>query len=131
MASELSESAELIAKFSSLGKADQKSILGRLSPEERLSLEMSMRAEAATIAEEEERQRKIDRQFLGYTAWLADLVEGTQDSVPDQLTPKAAKTIWQEHEALIAAKPLSPRSGLRGLIDQLADLFSGSPDKTK
>ncbi|GAA4044742.1 hypothetical protein [Parerythrobacter jejuensis] len=114
----------LLERFSGLGRADRKAVLESFSAEERLAFENAAAAEEAARIEEEARQRQADRQFLGYSPWLAALVEPAVKDGDSKLGTAAVKAVAQEHEALIASRGSEPRPGWRGVFDRMADLFA-------
>lgn len=120
------EFAALLERFSGLGRADRKAVLESFSAEERIAFENAAAEEEKARAEEEERQRQADRQFLGYSPWLAKLVEPAVKDGECGLAPQTAKSIAAEHKALIEASGATARDGWRGLLDRLHDLIVGS-----
>ena len=114
----------LLARFAGLGRADRKAVLASFTADERIAFENAMLAEEKAAADEEERRRQADRQFLGYSPWLAAKVEPAVKDGDTKLAPAALKAVVAEHEALIANHGSEPRSGWRGVFDRLADIFA-------
>ena len=126
MAESESDFAALLERFGGLGRADRKAVLDSFTAEERIAFENAAAAEEKAQAEEEARQRQADRQFLGYSPWLAALVEPAVKDRDTKLAPEAAKAVAQEHKALIASQGSTPRHGWRGALDRITDLFSAT-----
>ncbi|WP_379549937.1 hypothetical protein [Qipengyuania sp. DGS5-3] len=121
MADTNSEFSALLDRFSGLGKADRKAVLEGFSAEERAAFESAIAAEEEEQSAEEERQRKADRQFIGYSPWLGEIVENAVKGSETMLAPEAAKALAAEHKAITASEAVQPRSGWRGLIDRVTN----------
>ncbi len=115
------KSPDLVARLAGMGGKDQKAVLALVSADERHRIETALQQNVEEQRAEEERQRRIDRQFLSYSPWLAALIEQAQDSVPDALTEPCAKALWTVHSAKVSAGMSVTRSGWRGLIDRIND----------
>lgn len=131
MADDQNEFAALLDRFSGLGKADRKAVLEGFSAEERSAFESAIAAEEKEQAAEEERQRKADRQFIGYSPWLADIVEGVVKGRESNLAPEAAKALAAEHKAITALETEQPRAGWRGVLDRLATMLAPPKDPSR
>jgi len=110
-------------KLAALGRKDRQAVLARLSDEERHALTLAIDETAEREAAERERQRRIERQFLGYSPWLASRVEAAKNARTNALTELATETLWQQHELLIGEHPPAIRSGWLGVFDRLSDLL--------
>lgn len=114
---------QAIARLAQMGRRDREAILSFLSIEEQQETERALKTHNAELVLEEERQRRIDRQFLGYSPNLAALVEACEDGPTNGLTGMAASTIWEVHTDLIANHPPAVRNGWLGILDRVQDLL--------
>ena len=121
------EFAELLRRFNGLGRSDRKAILDTFSAEERLAFENAAAAEKRANAVEEARKRQADRQFLGYSQWLAEIVEGCIKGDSAGLAPAAAKAVAAEHARLAASETSMRGEGWRGLLDRAQYFLSPPP----
>lgn len=121
----------LLERFAKLGRADRKAIMANLSAEERIVFEQAIAAEEGARSAEESRRRQADRQFLGYSPWLAALVEGALKRDEVKLAPEAAKALVVSHGALIADQGIEPRDGWRGALDRISDLLFSKKGSTQ
>lgn len=122
---------ELLERFSSLGKADRKAVLESFSIEERAAFEKAVEEEEAEQVAEAERQRQADRQYLGYSPWLAHIVEASVAGDQSELTPKIAGALATEHKAMIAAQGIEPRQGWRGTLDRFTEALGFAGDTAR
>lgn len=114
---------ELISRFAELGKKDRQAILQQLPQEDRARVEGAFRDYLKREAAEFDRQQRIDRQFHGYSPWLASLIEAAENSVPDGVTEFASRQAWETHSALVTSQGSHEGSGWTGLFDRLAEWF--------
>lgn len=121
MESQEDQSAKVVERLASLGAKDREAVLDRMSPDERLEIESTLRQHAEEKRIEEERQKRIDRQFLGYSPWLASLIEHSQETPPDSLTPASAKALWEVHGEKVSSGMTTTRSGWLGFTDRVND----------
>ena len=124
MADNDADFAALLARYSGLGRADRKAVLASFTPEERIAFENAIAADEKIATEEEERRRQSDRQFLGYSPWLAKIVEAAVKEDNSKLAHEAAKAVVIEHKTLIASRGSEARGGWRGVLDRLSDLLA-------
>lgn len=113
---------DVTEQFAKLGPADRKAILARFEPGERAALEHALARRRQAEAAEELRKRQADRQFLGYSAAVAAVVERAVKNDEDALTPQAREAVAAVHQGLIDNHGSEPRRGWRGLFDFFADL---------
>ncbi|MEO0828924.1 MAG: hypothetical protein AAFY03_00495 [Pseudomonadota bacterium] len=104
MSHEEYEPSEPIMRLCALKEKDRQAVLMQLSPEERNEIEFALRQLEEAQAAEAERQRQIDRQFLGYSPWLATLIETSEHSSPAGVTEHASRAAWDVHARLVNAK---------------------------
>lgn len=120
------QSPDFVARLADLGGKDRKAVLALVTADERHRIETALQHSLKEQRAEEERQRRIDRQFLGYSPWLASLVEQAQDSAPETLTDPCAKALWDVHSAKVSAGMSVTRSGWRGFMDRCNDWLKTS-----
>lgn len=124
MSDEPMDFSALLERYSGLGRADRKAVLESMDAEDRIAFENAIAAEVKSQEEEDARQRQADRQFLGYSPWLAAIVEGAVKHGDHSLTPETAKAVAAEHTSLIASQSSNPRDGWRGALDRLQEFFT-------
>ena len=130
MADTATDFQTLLTRFNGLGKADRLAVLEHFDAEERLAFEAAVEDEDRRRAELEARQHVADRQFLGYSPWLAELVETSLKPEGSMLTAETTRALASEHSALIAAQGLPARTGWHYWIDKVRD-FLTMPDGNK
>lgn len=98
MRSEPLELPALIDRFSRLSPADRKAVRARLSREERAALE---RACAETVKARADVSSAADRQFRGYSPWLANLIErsAADDAEQSPFSGACRAAIASAHES--------------------------------
>lgn len=117
-------SDNLIERLSELGRRDREAVLNHLSHDRRTAVENALHHLSEERRVEEERQRRIDRQFLGYSPWLASVIERCEHSQPSHLTEAAAAALWSIHEQSVSSRPPKVRSGWLGVTDRLIDAIA-------
>lgn len=125
-----SEFALLLQRLEGLGRADRKAVLSAMSAEDRVAFDQAVEAEAQERLAEEERRRRADRQFHGYSPWLAGIVEAAVKGDGGKLSPATARAVGDEHAALLASEKLEDRSPLGAMLAKVQALFApqgGSP----
>lgn len=121
MPSEAPEFHTLAARFADLPPADRKAVLAKLDAEDRTRVMAKIASCAEEIAAEEERERRIDRQFVGYSPWLAETLEVCLDgrATSAGLTPRAARSLCAHHKARLDDRTEDEPTGLRSWFDRL------------
>lgn len=129
MDEEQAQPNQLIERLAELGDRDREAVLRRMSPEERDDVEnaLSKHLEAARI--EAERQQQIDRQFLGYSPWLASIVEEAQDGTPNGLSETCTKALWDIHSAKVGDGMSAPNTGWQGFVERVNEWLSPSREQ--
>lgn len=100
--------SDLVARFETLGSADRKAVLARMSAEDREAYSSAAAQEVTARKEEAERLRKADRQYAPYSHWLAEIIEKTAKSdeqICDSITETAIHAIGATHEKLREEAP--------------------------
>ncbi|MEM1051303.1 MAG: hypothetical protein AAGI28_04335 [Pseudomonadota bacterium] len=115
---------QLIERLSALGKKDRDAVLSRMSADERGDIENALAHHLEAERLEEERQQQIDRQFLGYSPWLAALIEAAQENSSDFLSETCSKAVWEIHTNKIGDGMSGPRTGWQGFIDRVNNLLA-------
>lgn len=115
---------ELLSRFESLARRDREAILDRLSDEERRLVNNALIDRAQAQAAEIERQRRIDRQFLGYSPALAARLETCENGIPNGMSKAAADAAWQVHTAAVASREAPVRTGWLGIWDRVSDTLA-------
>ena len=117
--SEVQDQTEmLIERLATLGTKDREAVFARMSVEERGDVENALAKYLEAERVEEERQQRIDRQFLGYSPWLASLIEGAQAGTAPALSETCSKALWDIHSAKVGDGMTPPRTGWQGLVDR-------------
>ena len=115
---------ELLSRLETLGRRDREAILDRLSDEERRVIDAALTERAQARAAELERQRRIDRQFLGYSPALAARLEACENGYPNAMSKVAAEAAWRVHSAAVASREAPVRTGWLGVWDRLSDALA-------
>lgn len=95
----------LVERFMKLGGADRRAVLANLNPGERDLFERELAAARDERRRERERARLADRQFAGYSPWLAaivgDAIKGKEDDdgTARSRTEACSKAIVLAHRA--------------------------------
>ena len=113
--------AKVVERLAQFGSKDREAVLRKVSAEEREQIESALHDHEEELRLEAERQRRIDRQFLGYSPWLAELVEQSENSTPDRLADTCAKALWEIHSAKVGAGMSVTRTGWLGFVDRVND----------
>ena len=114
--------ASLLDHFETLSKADQRRVLSSFSVEDRTAFDHAVAAEAKSRQERAEYDRKVERQYVGYSSWLAEIIKSARDA-NDAIARDAAEALVSEHQTLLERSAPAPRTGIRGILDRAADLF--------
>ena len=115
---------QLVERLAALGRKDREAVLARMSPEERGDVENALNHHLEEERLEEERQERIDRQFLGYSPWLASLIEEAQGNTAAGLSETCSKALWDVHAAKVGDGMNAPRTGWQGLVDRVNEWLS-------
>ncbi|WP_298334515.1 hypothetical protein [uncultured Erythrobacter sp.] len=113
------QTTQLIERLSALSEKDREAVLGRMSADERIGAENALDQFIEAERLEEERQKRIDRQFLGYSPWLASLVEKSQNSAPIGMSQTCSNALWEIHSAKVGSGMNIPRTGWRGMVERV------------
>lgn len=119
----------LIERLAMLGTKDREAVLARMSVEERGDVENALDTYVEAERLEEERQQRIDRQFLGYSPWLASLIEGAQTGTSPALSETCSKALWDIHSAKVGDGMTPVRTGWQGLVDRANEWLSNGGEK--
>lgn len=114
----------LLQRLEGLGRADRKAVLDAMSAEDRIAFDQAVEAEALERLAEEERRRQADRQFHGYSPWLAGVVEAAVKGDGGKLSPVAARAVSDEHAALLASQKLDQVSPLHAMLAKAKALLA-------
>ncbi len=124
MAEMSTDHAILFRRFEGLGRKDQQAILNRFSEAERIAFEDAIEAERLARAEEARRLRASDRQYLGYSAWLANLVEASVGTGDVGLTRQARTPLAAEHKASFEVLQTPEPSLWQSLVARVQEWFA-------
>lgn len=99
MPSEASEFAALVERYRSLGTADRKAVRRNLSPSELEALESAY----AEIDRARRAEQAPERQFKGYSPWLAGLIEQAlgDDRTQPEVTAECRAAIAGTHRSIV------------------------------
>lgn len=92
----------LVERFMKLGAADRRAVLASLSPGERGLIERELAAARDERRRERDRARLADRQFAGYSPWLAAIIGGAMKDEQGEgsaRTAACARAIVLAHRA--------------------------------
>lgn len=117
-------SALVFKNFERLGRKDRNAILAHMSEDERQTVFETLSAEKRAKAEEEARIRESDRQYLSYSAWLANLIEASVRRDEVALTPAAREALVAEHQAALAARNEQEVPIIPSIINRLRALVT-------
>jgi hypothetical protein len=126
---EQEQSNQLIERLAELGDRDREAVLSRMSHEERGEVENALKKHLEDERLEEERQQRIDSQFLGYSAWLASLIEEAQEDAPERLSETCGKALWEIHSAKVGDGMTLPSTGWQGFVDRINEWLSPSKEQ--
>ena len=101
MPDEAAEFSAIAARFNKLGAADRKAVLANFSAAERAAFERELAEELKARRGEKENARLADQQFVGYSTWLATIVENTGDTERGErrLTKACENAVLTAHKA--------------------------------
>ena len=114
--------SSLLDHFDTLSKADRRRVLSSFSAEDRTAFDRAVAAEAKSRKDKAEYDRKVERQFVGYSSWLAELVKNALEA-NGTIAREAAGALVSEHKTLLERSAPAPRTGIRGILDRAADLL--------
>lgn len=123
------QTTQLIERLAMLGAKDREAVLARMSGDERIDVENALDRHLEDQRLEEERQQRIDRQFLGYSPWLASLIEEAQGKTPKGVSDTCAKALWDIHSAKVGDGMSVPRTGWKGFATKINEWLSPSVEK--
>ena len=112
-------------RFSRMNAADRKAVLASLNEAERHSLTSALAQKLKDDAEEDDRKRRMDRQFSAYSPTMAQLLESAVKDDGHDLAPAARVGLVAEHQALLELEGDAASRGWRGLMDQVTELLKG------
>lgn len=100
--------SDLVARFETLGSADQKAVLAKMSAEEREAYSNAAARQANERKAEAERLRKADCQYAPYSQWLGEIIEKAakrDERICDSMSETAIRAIGESHEQLREEAP--------------------------
>lgn len=119
-----STSTQLIERLAALGDKDREAVLSRMGSEERGEVENALSKYLEEERLEEERQQRIDQQFLGYSPWLASVVEDAQDGTASGLSETCSKALWDIHSVKVGDGMSAPATGWQSFVDRFNQWLS-------
>lgn len=104
----------LARRFQSLRQPDRRAVLASFSPNDRALFEQALAEQTQADREEEERRQRTDKQFHGYSPWLADVItEALADpNATSRMAPRAAKALAAQHQVLLENSGQADQGGI-------------------
>ncbi|MEP3301757.1 MAG: hypothetical protein ABJO05_07300 [Roseibium sp.] len=115
---------QLIDRLAALGEKDRDAVLSRMAPEERGDVENALSKYLEKERLEEERQQRIDQQFLGYSPWLASIVEDAQEGTASGLSETCSVALWDIHSTKVGDGMSTPRTGWQSFVERFNEWLS-------
>lgn len=121
---------QLMERLAALGPKDREAVLSRMNANERGDVENALNRHLEEVRQKEERQQRIDQQFLGYSPWLASIVEDTQDSPANGLSEMCSKALWEIHSTKVGDGMQAPSSTWQNIVDRINEWLSPKSTET-